>query len=31
MSEETAKQMMWHKKGMRIDKGKMGHPSDGKA
>jgi hypothetical protein len=31
MSEETTKQMMWHKKGTRIDKGKMGHPSDGKA
>jgi hypothetical protein len=31
MSEETAKQMMWHKKGTRIDKGKMGHLSDGKA
>jgi hypothetical protein len=23
--------MTWHKKGTRIDKGKMGHPSDGKA
>jgi hypothetical protein len=31
MSEETTKQIMWHKKGTRIDKGKMGHPSDGKA
>jgi hypothetical protein len=31
MSKETAKQMTWHKKGTRIDKGKMGHPFDGKA
>ena len=35
MNEETAKQMMWHKKGKRYKdehgRKKMGHPSDGKA
>jgi hypothetical protein len=35
MSEESATQMMWHKKGKRYPdehgKIKMGHPSDGKA
>ena len=35
LSEETATQMMWHKKGKRysdeLGRKKMGHPSDGKA
>ena len=31
MTEETAKQMTWHKKGVRYNPDKMVHPSDGES
>ena len=31
MTEETAKQMIWHKKGVRYNSDKMVHPSDGES
>jgi hypothetical protein len=29
MTEESTKQMTWHKKGKRYGEDKMGHPADG--